>query len=260
MITALNPQISLDILIRLISKSWESDVCRIADCHNNIDDSRLDDDRRHVPQEVPALQESVQHRQLRPFHELKDMVHDGQVFSMEQCTNLYFDHTEVINNLVESFQMYYKHILNNPLSAPKYRTKQSEQASYYKKIIRNIDVVLQMDQVHCVCEGLRQVPSSRYVPTQEELENGNIKIILCTGQGDADIADKKKQIIHKEFIMEKGSRINHQESESRLRNIDDLTDMGFSLTRFSPIPTIGDTTPQTLVGSGTTTLVPTSTP
>ena len=68
-----------------------------------------------------------------------------------------------------------------------------------------------------------------------------------------DIADKEMQIIHKEFIMEKESRINHQQSESRLRNIDDLTDMGFSLTRFSPIPTIGDAAPQTPVGSGTTT-------
>ena len=81
-----------------------------------------------------------------------------------------------------------------------------------------------------------------------------------TAHGDADISDKEMQIIHKEFITEKESRSNHQESDSRLRNIDDLTDMGFSLTRFSPIPTIGDAAPQTLVGSGTTTPVLTSTP
>ena len=56
-------------------KELECDVCRIADCHN-VDNSRLDDNRRQVPQEVPALQESAQHRQLRPFHELQDMVHD----------------------------------------------------------------------------------------------------------------------------------------------------------------------------------------
>ena len=36
--------------------------------------------------------------------------------------------------------------------------------------------------------------------------------------------------------------------------------MGFSLTRFSPIPTIGDAAPQTPVGSRTTTPVLTSTP
>ena len=157
MIIALNPQISLEIFSPFNLKELEFNVCRIADCHTNRDDSRVDDNRRQVPQEVPALQELTPHRQLRPFHEFKDMVHDGQVFSMEQCTNLYFDHFEVINDLVELFQMYSTHILNNPLSAPKYRAKQSEQASYYEKIIRNIDVVLQMDQVCHVHEGLPQV-------------------------------------------------------------------------------------------------------
>ena len=36
--------------------------------------------------------------------------------------------------------------------------------------------------------------------------------------------------------------------------------MGFNLTRFSPILTVGDTVPQTPVGSETTTQAPTSTP
>ena len=93
------------------------------------------------------------------------MVHDGQVFSTEQCTNLYFHHIEVINDLVESFQMYSTHIINHPLSAAEYRAKQSEQASYYEKVIRNINIVLQMDQVYCIHEGLPQVPSPRYVLT-----------------------------------------------------------------------------------------------
>ena len=156
--------------------------------------------------------------------------------------------------------MYCTQIFNSPLSAPEYRTKQVEQASYYERIIRNIDVVLQMDQVHCVCEGLPQVPSPRYVLTGEELKNDSTKIILHTARGDADIADRKMQIIHHEFIMERESRINYQETKSRLRNINDLIDVGFSLTRFSPIPTIGDAAAQSPVGSGTTTPVPTSTP
>ena len=43
-------------------------------------------------------------------------------------------------------------------------------------------------------------------------------------------------------------------------HIDGLMDMGFNITEFSPIPTIGDTVPQTLAGSGTNTPVLTSTP
>ena len=55
--------------------------------------------------------QSAQPRSLRPFHELRDMVHDGQVFSMEQHTYLYFHCIKVINDLVESFQMYATHMI-----------------------------------------------------------------------------------------------------------------------------------------------------
>ena len=80
----------------------EFDVCRDADHHNGKEDSRLDEERRQAPQkEAPAPQQSVQPRPLRPFLELKDMAQEGQVFSMEQCTNLYFHHIEVINDLIE---------------------------------------------------------------------------------------------------------------------------------------------------------------
>ena len=146
-------------------RELEFDVCRITDHHNDEDDSRLDNNRRQVPQEVPAPQQSAQPKPLRPINELRDMVDDGQVFSTEQYTNLYFYHIEVINNLVESFQMYSTHIINHPLLAAEYRAKQSEQASYYKKVIRKINVVLQMDQVYHIHEGLPQVPLPRYVLT-----------------------------------------------------------------------------------------------
>ena len=239
-------------------KELELDVCRIADHHNGDDDTRLDDEKRQMTQNIPAPQQPPQLRTLWPFHELIDMVHDGQVFSTEQYTDLYFKHVEVINDLVESFQMYSTHILNHPETTADYRSKQSEQASYYERVIRNISIVLQMDQVSHIHEDLPQVPSPRYVPTWDKLDN--IRFILQSAHGDADILDKEMQIIHKDFINERESRNNHQDSHSRLWNIDNLTDIGFNLTRFSPIPTIGDTAPQTPVGSGTTTPVPTSTP
>ena len=132
-----------------------------------------------------------------------------------------------------------------------------EQISYYNEIIKTIDIVLQTDQVAHIHEGLPQVPSPRYIPTWDELENDNIRFILQSAHGDTD---KEMQIIHKEFINERDSRNNCPDSHSRLRNIDDLMDMGFNHTIFSPIPTVGDTVPQTLVGSQTITLVPTSTP
>ena len=184
-------------------KELEFNVCRVADHHNGEEDSRLDDNRRQMTQSSQAPLQSAQSRSLWPFHELKDMVHNEQVFSMQQCTNLYFLHVEVINDLVESFQMYSTHIINHPPSAAEYRPKQAEQALYYKKIIRNINIVLQMDQIANICKGLPQVSSPRYVPTWDELENDNIRFILQSALGDTDITDKEMQIIHREFINER---------------------------------------------------------
>ena len=93
------------------------------------------------------------------------MAHEGQVFSMEQCTNLYFHRVEVINDLIESFQMCFMQILNQLESAAEIRSRQSEQAAYYENIIKNIDIVLQLDQVAHIHEGLPQVPSPKYVPS-----------------------------------------------------------------------------------------------
>ena len=64
-----------------------------------------------------------------------------------------------------------------------------------KGILRNIDVVLQMDQVHHVSEGLPQLPSPRYVPSRSELENENIEVILQLAHSDAERTDKETQII-----------------------------------------------------------------
>ena len=136
------------------------------------------------------------------------MVHDGQVFSTEYCTDLHFKHTEAINDLVESFQMYSTHILNHPKVTADCRSKQSEQPLYYEKIIRNINIVLQMNQVCHICEGLPHVPSPRYVLSRNELENDNIRFILQSAQGNADISDKETQTIHMEFIRERDSKVH----------------------------------------------------
>ena len=78
-------------------KELEFDVCRVADHNNNVNDYRLDDERRHMTQNIPTHLKMSQPRTLQPFHELRYMVHDGQVFSTEQCTDLYFKCVEVYN-------------------------------------------------------------------------------------------------------------------------------------------------------------------
>ena len=76
--------------------------------------------------------------------------------------------------------------------------------------------MLQLDQVACLHEGLPQVPSPRYVPSQLELENDNIILMLQAAHGDADISDKEMQIIHMEFMRERDAKLNHPDSQSMI--------------------------------------------
>ena len=45
-------------------KELEFDVCRVADHHNNINDSRLDDKRRQMTQNIPVHQQPSPPRTL----------------------------------------------------------------------------------------------------------------------------------------------------------------------------------------------------
>ena len=83
---------------------------------------------------------------------------------------------------------------------------------------------------------------------------------MQAAHGDTDISNKEMQIMHMEFMRERDAKLNHPDSHSRIQNIDDLKDMGLNITECSPIPTIGDSVPQTPVRSGTNTPVPISTP
>ena len=149
-------------------KELEFNECRITDHHNNVrwflGWTMTTGDR--WPQTGPSPTNSNLQPRTTYDHFMKseDMVHDGQVFSTEQCTNLYFHHVEVINNLVESFpDVFYTH--NQPPRSLQLNTepKQSKQASYYEKVIRNINIVLTDGSgMSHSCKGLPQVPSPRY--------------------------------------------------------------------------------------------------
>ena len=197
---------------------------------------------------------------LKPFHELREMVHDGKIFMVEQCTNLYYDRVEVISNLVESFQMYSALITIQPELTGKHLAKQVEMASYYENIIRNIDVVLQMDQVHCTSEGLPHLPTPRHVPSRGELETVSSQIVLQSACNNAEKADKEAQRLQRSQNKEKDNKLNYSNFNDRIQSMDDLTDMGFSIPDYSSIPTVGDAVPQCPAGMGTNASAPTSTP
>ena len=116
--------------------------------------------------------------ELCTFNELEELIHEGKVYTTEQHSKLYFSHVEIINDLVESYQAYWNLMASQPNLEGECAVKRAEQASYYDKIFRNVDVVLQMDQVHHIHEELPQLPSPRYTPTRGELENEDLQVII----------------------------------------------------------------------------------
>ena len=188
------------------------------------------------------------------------MVHDGKTFTVEQCTSFYFDRVDGICDLVESFQTCSALITNQPELTGEYSRKQVEQATYYEKVIRNIDVVLQMDQVHCTSEGLPHLPPSRYVPSTGELEKVSGQIILQSACNDAEKADKEAQRLQRGQNQNQDDKLNNSYVNDSIQSIVDLTDMGFSIPDYSSIPAVGDAVPQHPAGMGAAASVPTSTP
>ena len=177
------------------SNTLELKVCKIMDCCKDEDDSRLDDDRRQVTQNTPSPQQSSQPKELHSFNELKELVHDGKIFTTGQHTKLYFSHVEIIIDLVESYQAYSNLIAKQPNLLGEYAVKKAEQASYYEKILRDLDIVLEMDQVYHTHEGLPQLPSPTDTPSRIGLENENTQIIMQTAHNDAERTNREMQII-----------------------------------------------------------------
>ena len=101
----------------------ELKVCKITDYREGQDDSRLDEDRRQATQSTPSPQQPSQPKELCPLNELKELAHDSKVFMTEQHTKLYFSHVEIINGLVESYQVYSYLMASQPDLAGEYAVK-----------------------------------------------------------------------------------------------------------------------------------------
>ena len=72
----------------------EFDIWRLADHCKGEDDSVFDEDRVQAIQETPVPQQPSHLKELHTFHELRTLTHDGKIFMVEQCTNLYFQWVE----------------------------------------------------------------------------------------------------------------------------------------------------------------------
>ena len=102
--------------------------------------------------------------------------------------------------------------------------------SYYSWLIQHIDNILQEDNIFRCSNELPELPAPTYSPSVTDLETINRIHVMSHAWRESDHALQEAIIIHREFMLEKAHMNNT--SLSRIRNI---TDMGYSLNRVSPI-------------------------
>ena len=105
--------------------------------------------------------------------------------------------------------------------------------SYYSWLIQHIDNVLQEDNIFRHDNELPELPAPMYSPSVNDLETIHRIHVMSHAWRESDHALQEATIVHHEFMLEKAHMNNT--SFSRIRNVDNITNMGYSLNWVSPI-------------------------
>ena len=103
---------------------------------------------------------------------------------------------------------------------------------YFQQIVQNIDIFLQEDQLMCTKASFSLVPVPGYLPNSNDLEQRNADQISQTACHEANTITREMQVIMQGD--NKHPHANKTGSFSCLRSFE-LNDMGFSLSKISPI-------------------------
>ena len=149
----------------------------------------------------------------------------------------------------------------NPEMLDKYQSNIEQYTRYYSDLVRHIDIYLQEDQLMHTKLGFPLVPVPSYLPNMHELECRDVRNIKDTAFTEVRWVESEMLVIMDELQENQNqhdvSNISFHSSFSRIRS-DELNDMGYGLSRISPITLEGDAfqTPK----NKTQDTAPTSTP
>ena len=79
---------------------------------------------------------------FKSFDSLKELQHDGNMLMPEERSELYKDHTKVILEMAEVYNVFSRCIYFNPEMSEKYQSNIDRYIRYYTNIIRQIDIFL----------------------------------------------------------------------------------------------------------------------
>ena len=97
-------------------------------------------------------------KEFKSFDSLKELGYDGNMLTPEERSGLYQDHTKVILEMAEAYNVFSRCIYFNPEMSDKYQNNIDRYIRYYTNIIRHVDIFLQEDQLMCTRLGFPLVP------------------------------------------------------------------------------------------------------
>ena len=195
-------------------------------------------------------------KQFNLFQEYKNVEHDGNRLTADQRTKVYEDRFKVIAEMAESFYIFSRSIFFNPEMVDQYTVSRDKYFNYFTQIVWNIDIFLQEDQLMCTKAGFSLVPVPGYLLNSNDLEQRNADQISQTACHEVNTITREMQVIMQGD--NKHPHVNKSGSFSCLRSFE-LNDMGFSLSKISPI-TFDVDNPQTPADHGIKGRALTSTP
>ena len=144
--------------------------------------------------------------------------------------------------MAEVYNIFSRCIYFNLEMSEKYQSNIDRYIRYYTNIIRQIDIFLQEDQLMCMKLGFPLVPAPSYLPNIYELGHGDVRKIDVTASMEVKRIENKMMVIMEEHQEKEQQNISHNSfhsSFSRIRS-DELNDMGYGLSKISPITFDGD--------------------
>ena len=185
-------------------------------------------------------------KQFNLFQEYKNVEHDGNMLTADQRTKVYEDRFKVIAEMAESFYIFSRSIFFNPEVADQYTVSRDKYFTYFTQIVQNINIFLQEDQLMRTKASFSLVPVPGYLPNSNDLEQRNADQISQTVCHEVNTITREMQVIMQGD--NKHPHVNKSGSFSHLRSFE-LNDMGFSLSKISPI-TFDMDNPQTPTDHG----------
>ena len=115
---------------------------------------------------------------FRSFDSLKELQYNGNMLTPKERSELYKDHTIVILEMAEAYNVFSRCIYFNPEMSEKYQSNINKYIRYYTNIIRQIDIFLQEDQLKHTNLGFPLVPAPSYLPNMYELGHSDVRRLM----------------------------------------------------------------------------------